>query len=494
MKYETEINFDFENTMSIMISEIEPDSTILEFGPASGRLTKYLKEEMNCEVYIVELDEQAGKMAAQYAKDYVIGNIEDYEWTVRFKGVSFDYILFADVLEHLFSGEKVLECAKQMLKPEGYIIMSLPNIAHNSIIIDLLDNKFEYKDTGLLDNTHVRFFTYDNIENMLKRLSLYVDMKCATYTQVGFNEFKNTYEEIKHVNPLALKTRKMAEIYQFVYKVSPSQKVRNIDRIQYYTDYYYAQYFFDGENENKEIIIPDGRLHELQIKIPSGTRKLRFDPLNKKCIIEIVSVTGSNSDGTGSELQCGSTSAYYLSGNSYYFNDDDSQMYYEVENCNEVSIRYRVVDAEKIGNEDFLQKLIKMCEERRITIEQKENYICEQRERLEEKENYICEQRERLEEKEKQRQEEIGRLTEEKDEIIRRLNSEADYLREYREFVMKVLPVKVLYKIEEKMKAKRQEKHNRQNQSGKTGQKKDSAKKQTKSATSGDKKEKRQEG
>ena len=77
MKYATEIDFSFNNTMTIFINNIKDSSTVLEFGPASGRLTRYLKNEKNCSVYIVELDEEAGKIAAQWAEDCVIGDIQD---------------------------------------------------------------------------------------------------------------------------------------------------------------------------------------------------------------------------------------------------------------------------------------------------------------------------------------------------------------------------------------------------------------------------------
>ena len=81
MKYATEIDFSFNNTMTIFIDNIKENSVVLEFGPASGRLTRYLKNEKNCKVYMVELDEEAGLIAAKDAEDYVIGDIQDYEWT-----------------------------------------------------------------------------------------------------------------------------------------------------------------------------------------------------------------------------------------------------------------------------------------------------------------------------------------------------------------------------------------------------------------------------
>lgn len=379
MKYETDINLEFENTMTIMLNEIENNSVVLEFGPASGRLTKHLKEKCGCKMYIVELDEEAGKIAAQYAEDAVIGDIEKYEWVEKFAGVKFDYVLFADVLEHLYHPEKVLEKVKEILKPEGYIIMSLPNIAHNSIIIDLLDNKFEYKNTGLLDNTHIRFWTYDNIENMLKELSLKVDVKYATYTQVGFNEFANTYDDVKNINPMVLKSRKMGEIYQYVYKVTAGENARNLDNINRYSDYYYNQYFFDGEEIKKEILILDNKSQIIETDLPDGTKKVRINPFNHRCIIKMINLKGII-DGQWKEIECESSNADMIVDDYYIFNNNDPQMYFIVEGFNKIKIEYSIIDGEKINNFEVIEHIFSRADSNRIIIEQKENYICEQRE------------------------------------------------------------------------------------------------------------------
>ena len=439
MKYETKINFDFENTMSIMIQEIEKGSTVLEFGPASGRLTQFLKEEMDCKVYIVEIDEESGKIAASFAEEALIGgdegNIENYQWLSKFQGIRFDYILFADVLEHLFHPEEVLEKALSVLKPTGYIIVSLPNIAHNSIIIDLLENKFEYKNTGLLDNTHVKFWTYDNIENMMNRLGLKVDIKYATYTQVGFNEFPNTYEQLKNINPRALKARKLGEVYQYVYKVTPSESARGIDQIHRYSDYYYAQFFYDSGEGGKAVLVPDGRTHRLTIPIREKTGKLRFDPLNKRCLIKVLRVEGEMENGSEA-VKPESTNATMVTDQVYYFNHDDSQIFYLVGDYRKIVIEYRVMDCDRIENQEYIDQLVGLCDHKRITIEQKENYICEQREKMKDQDTKYLDQ------------------IRQKDQRIKDLEERVTDLTPYRNFVAKIKVIHWLYRLDRKIKQK----------------------------------------
>ena len=406
MKYEMDINLEFENTMTLMINEIDKGSVVLEFGPASGRLTRYLKEKCDCKMYIVELDEEAGRIAAQYAEDAVIGDIEKYEWLERFAGIRFDYILFADVLEHLYNPEKVLESVKNILKPNGYVIMSLPNIAHNSVIIDLLDNKFEYRPTGLLDNTHIKFWTYSNIENMLKKLKYNVDIKYATYTQVGFNEFDNSYEDLKNINPMALKSREMGEIYQFVYKITLNEEnARGINKIDSYSDYYYNQYFFDGNEIKKEILIADGRKYVIETDIPKEVKKLRLNPLNKKCIIEFFEVKAYK-DGQWRDIECESSNSNFKINNFYVFDNDDPQIYYIVEECDKIRIEYSIVEGDKISNHEVISEIEKRIDTDRITIEQKENYIGEQRDKIGSLESDINDKNDII----RQKDEEINRL------------------------------------------------------------------------------------
>lgn len=334
MKYATEIKFDFNNTMTIFINNIEPNSTILEFGPASGRLTRYLKEEKKCDMYIVELDEEAGKIAAQSAKDYVIGDIQDYMWVEKFANIKFDYILFADVLEHLTEAAIVVRKAAKLLKSTGQICLSVPNIAHNSVIIDMINNKFEYKATGIMDNTHVHFYTKDSLDLFVKECGLYIEKRFGTYTQVGLNEFDNSYENMPELFKEYLKSRKYGELYQLVYVISKNPKAKNEDYIVEYADYQYVQIFLDYKGEgyvehSKWYIHSDEKTITIQINDIHDANKLRIDPANFPCIVHVKKVEGIR-DGKISTLQFDSSNAVFVSDNKYVFDIDDSQIHYNL--------------------------------------------------------------------------------------------------------------------------------------------------------------------
>lgn len=381
MKYATEIDFSFNNTMTLFINNIKENSVVLEFGPASGRLTRYLKNEKKCRVYIVELDEEAGKAAAQWAEDFVIGDIQDFEWVKRFEGVSFDYILFADVLEHLTRAEEVMKRAAEMLAPDGRICVSVPNIAHNSVIIDLLKNKFDYTTTGLMDSTHVHFYTAASLDRFVSQCGLYVEKRCATYTQVGLNEFENTYGELPEKLANMLKTRKYGEVYQYVYIISKRPDAQNLDEIVKYSDYLYAQAFFDygrsGYEEYKKWYIhADEKRYIYECGDISGAVKLRFDPENCPCSIKVIRAVGVEK-GESEELEFDSCNAYFREGNIFYFDSDDAQLHYKLSKPHYDKI---VIEAEHIPMSDIAE-VMKGCIERHVQEQQeKERVIARQEE------------------------------------------------------------------------------------------------------------------
>ena len=126
MKYDFDIDLETKNSLSIIINRIKPNSMVLEFGPANGRMTRYLKEVLNCKVYAVEIDKEAAKDAKRYCEKILVDDVEKYTWLEVYKDLEFDYIVFADVLEHLYYPEKVLKESKLLLKDEidGKVIIS----------------------------------------------------------------------------------------------------------------------------------------------------------------------------------------------------------------------------------------------------------------------------------------------------------------------------------------------------------------------------------
>lgn len=161
---------------ALHFEKIVSDSKVLDVGCANGKFGEFLNQEKNCTVVGLDCCKEAideAKAKNIYKELFLIDlnnlNNELEEYTDYF-----DYILFSDVLEHLYSPEKLIKKLKPFLKNDGKILLSVPNISHGSIKLKLLKNKFEYTESGLLDNTHIKFFTLDNLVNMLSDLNLQI--------------------------------------------------------------------------------------------------------------------------------------------------------------------------------------------------------------------------------------------------------------------------------------------------------------------------------
>ncbi len=223
-KYNYELDIDSENSLSNILKNIAPNTKVLEFGCAHGRMTKYMKETLNCNICIVESDLDSGTEADAYSyKSYLgaMGDIETEVWYCDLKESQeyFDYIVFADVLEHLYNPWEMLKKSAELLNTSGSIFISVPNIAHNSVIIDLWNNQFNYRPLGILDSTHIRFFTYNSLLDMVMKSGLTIVNEINTRCAVEHTEFENSIDDIPEEVSKWLQKRDYADVYQFVWEL-----------------------------------------------------------------------------------------------------------------------------------------------------------------------------------------------------------------------------------------------------------------------------------
>jgi 2-polyprenyl-3-methyl-5-hydroxy-6-metoxy-1,4-benzoquinol methylase len=134
---------------------------VMEVGCGDGSTLNYLKSNAFCDwTYGVELFPDAAEIASEKVDILYQSNIEIMDLPVEES--SMDLILCLDVLEHLVNPSKVIAYLHKLLAPNGLIIASIPNVRHYSVAIPLLlQGKWEYKEDGILDSTHLRFFVKD---------------------------------------------------------------------------------------------------------------------------------------------------------------------------------------------------------------------------------------------------------------------------------------------------------------------------------------------
>lgn len=308
-KYDYEINKSPDGNTSdeMSLSYIRPGSVVLEFGSAYGRMTKYLREELDCSVYIAEIDEDGYNRAMEYADGGVCCDISEFSWIEAFEGMSFDYILFVDVLEHLINPREVLCKAVSLLKDKGSLIISIPNIAHSAILLNLLRNKFEYTKLGLLDDTHLRFFTYNSVIELIDYCGFIPIIQNGTTALPQHTEFKVSYDDF-NINTSIISNREYAHVYQFVFKCIKKETYYN-DKEAYKienkipaasSNSCFHIFFNTGKGFNPQEMIEqpvrlEANLFSFILDIEPNIKGIRVDPIEgERCIVNKLKIITNN--------------------------------------------------------------------------------------------------------------------------------------------------------------------------------------------------------
>lgn len=149
-----------------LLRRVPTSASVLELGPGPGAMTRVLLQRGH-QVAVVESDPAAAQDLRQLQAEVVQADLDDRQWCDAFAGRRFGAVLACDVLEHLRQPQQVLEALSGMLEPSGCLIVSVPNVAYAGVLAGLRAGAFEYADKGLLDRTHVHFFTRRSLEEML---------------------------------------------------------------------------------------------------------------------------------------------------------------------------------------------------------------------------------------------------------------------------------------------------------------------------------------
>jgi O-antigen biosynthesis protein len=175
----TEDSLDDNSSLKKMLDLVGDNKDVVDFGCATGYLSKLLQQR-GCTVTGVEINVDAGKIAEKYCEQVLIADLDFVSIEEILTDRKFDVAIFGDVLEHLRNPYKILKETKQILKKDGYIVASIPNIAHAAIRLSLLQGKFEYTDLGILDNTHLKFFTRKTVKELFEKTGYLVEIVDCT--------------------------------------------------------------------------------------------------------------------------------------------------------------------------------------------------------------------------------------------------------------------------------------------------------------------------
>ncbi len=188
--------------------------TVLDVGCSCGGNLMYIKKRnATARLYGIELNPHTAAVAANYGEVYAedLEKIHRPEWQGKF-----DYIICGDILEHLYDPWTVVQKLADLLKDGGSMLVSLPNIGFVGEVYNLLNGHFQYKDAGILDRTHLRFFTHESACQMLEAAGLVI--KKQVKTTMGLSrEQQNFYEGLIN-NPQYSGRKDELLAYQWIFK------------------------------------------------------------------------------------------------------------------------------------------------------------------------------------------------------------------------------------------------------------------------------------
>jgi SAM-dependent methyltransferase len=227
---------DLENknhSQSLIIDLTGRNKRVLEVGTSTGYISKILKARGN-RVVGIEIDKESGEIAKQYCESMIIGDVEELDFEKYLEPSSFDVIMLGDILEHLRRPEGLLDNIKKYLATDGYLVVSLPNVCHGDILLNLMNRSFSYTSKGLLDETHLRFFGRKDIFNIFNSCGYIIRDLRTTIAPLGTTELKMDSKTIPLLLQEFIKALPDSDVYQFVFEAVPSENpvnepTRNVD-------------------------------------------------------------------------------------------------------------------------------------------------------------------------------------------------------------------------------------------------------------------------
>ena len=180
---------------------------VLDVGCATGANANYLKDEgLAVEVTGIEYDINMSEIARANNDYFFCGDLnnENFRKKIVDNSTYFDLIIFGDILEHLVDPWSVLKEFSQLLSSEGIVLISLPNIQHIELFIQVfIKGKWPLNPRGIFDKTHLRWFTYKNVLDLVELSGLRIKHYEPTYRSrdpMG-SQFNWKYKILKKINP-----------------------------------------------------------------------------------------------------------------------------------------------------------------------------------------------------------------------------------------------------------------------------------------------------
>ena len=222
-------------SLGVLAALVKERSRVLDLGIGSGALGQHLSQQLQCQVDGVTVNPQEEQVARSWYQRIDVLDLDQPGWEAGFEPGSYDVIVCADVLEHLAQPDLVLAACRKLLRPEGVLLVSIPNASYAGLVVDLAHGNFEYGNEGLMDRTHLRFFTRRSFQRLLDSQGWRVAQVERIEQPLHETEFSTAFDALPPSVSKYLLAQPDASTYQLVFVAHPSNQAppgRPLPRVQ----------------------------------------------------------------------------------------------------------------------------------------------------------------------------------------------------------------------------------------------------------------------
>ena len=216
LQYRRQIDPESGDSLARLLRRVPAGASVLELGPATGYFSRCLNEQLGCSVDAIELSADMAEQARPWCHQLIVGDVEQLDLPQVLAGQRYEVILCADVLEHLRDPWALARRLPDCLAPGGRLLLSVPNVGYLGLAVELLRGNFRYRDEGLLDRSHLRFFTLDSLRELLEGAGWHLWAAEAVPLSLTDSEFRLRLETLAPVLRDELLARPDALCYQWV--------------------------------------------------------------------------------------------------------------------------------------------------------------------------------------------------------------------------------------------------------------------------------------
>jgi 2-polyprenyl-3-methyl-5-hydroxy-6-metoxy-1,4-benzoquinol methylase len=220
-KYEYAVDPTTDTAPARVVRMVGKAKKVLEIGSGPGSITRLLSELNACKVTALEIDPDAIEKVKSFCEAVHPADLNDVAWPKILGSEKFEVVVAADVLEHLYVPLQALTAMRHLIQPDGYIVISLPHVGHAAIVACLLQEDFEYRDWGLLDRTHIRFFGIKNIQSLFADAGLKIVAAEFVVRHPEATEFVARWQALSDAAKAVALANPFGLVYQTVIKAVP---------------------------------------------------------------------------------------------------------------------------------------------------------------------------------------------------------------------------------------------------------------------------------